>query len=190
MSPFFPGEMQVPELHLVISETIPKGRMWHLITALLRMEIEAPHMVFAGGGKTVPHFFCGTWLNSSGYCLKVFCLARLSFLHLLAKESIWQGGTYFVLSSMAFPGYEFLQIPVWGMWGQKTTEGSHCCVIAWISGFLAGLLSSLGLLELSYVCFTCNARGFYLYLACGKRWSLRANSFKIHIIRKKTHKNH
>lgn len=99
-------------------------------------------MVFAGGGKTVPHFFCGTWLNSSGYCLKVFCLASCPIPSPLPRKSRLQLSQFFVCACW-FSQIAHFSTMKSGICEAKLVKGIHHQVIHWVPWSLVSLPSFL-----------------------------------------------
>ena len=67
-------------------------------------------------GEYSHSLFCDIWLEQSGYCLNIFCLAKLPFPGLLARES---RPSFVCLHPLAFPYCWLLELYVWNVWGRN-----------------------------------------------------------------------
>lgn len=70
--------MKVLSLNLAFYfDILPWWGHWSTLLQNGKVRSLAPHLAFVGmGGDRAAVFFCGFWLEESGYCLKIFCLVR------------------------------------------------------------------------------------------------------------------
>ena len=114
------------------------------------------------------NFFCGVWLEQSGYVLKVLCLSRMPRSYSFGGRAGFSW-TFSGLSLSDPIGISMLSVsPVShlpsGILDTKKTQGMHHCVIFQIPRSLSILPSSFRLSEHSYAYFINNTKCYYLYL--------------------------